>query len=179
MASSWGLVGNGALWQAIVDMAYLALSSKQCRYVRFLYGAGLAIGKYGEGGCTVRVLSGADVVPAIRAADGMDDTDSGGHGSILNERAKKVFPILGSIGKRLLYGGDDRLLPIRLMRDFHECAARDGHKKPPAGGAGRLIRQPRRPDDNRLHSDKNAAMSGSGMWLYVPSFPLSRRVHER
>ena len=70
-------------------MACLALSSKQCRYVRFLYGAGLAIGKYGEGGCTVRVLSGADVVPAIRAADGMDDTDSGGHGSILNERAKK------------------------------------------------------------------------------------------
>ena len=112
MASSWGLVGNGALWQAIVDMACLALSSKQCRYVRFLYGAGLAIGKYGEGGCTVRVLSGADVVPAMRAADGMDNTDSGGHGSILNERAKKVFPILGSMGKRLLYGDDNRLLLI-------------------------------------------------------------------
>jgi hypothetical protein len=42
----------------------------------------------------------------------MDDTDSGGHGSILNERAKKVFPILGSMGQRLLYGGDGRLLLI-------------------------------------------------------------------
>ena len=99
-------------------MACLALSSKECRYVRFLYGAGLAIGKCGEGGCTVRVLSGADVVPAIRAADGMDDTDSGGHGSILNERAKKVFPILGSMGKRLLYGGDDRLLSISRLRQI-------------------------------------------------------------
>ncbi|RKW17644.1 MAG: hypothetical protein D8H94_03675 [Cardiobacterium sp.] len=48
----------------------------------------------------------------MRAADGMDDTDSGGHGSILNERAKKVFPILGSMGKRLLYGDDNRLLLI-------------------------------------------------------------------
>ena len=118
MASSWGLVGNGALWQAIVDMVCLALSSKQCRYVRFLYGAGLAIGKCGEGGCTVRVLSGADVVPAIRAADGMDDTDFGGHGSILNERAKKVFPILGSMGQRLLYGGDGRLLSISSLRQI-------------------------------------------------------------
>lgn len=42
----------------------------------------------------------------------MDDTDFGGHGSILNERAKKVFPILGSMGQRLLYGGDGRLLSI-------------------------------------------------------------------
>ena len=99
-------------------MACLALSSKQCRYVRFLYGAGLAIGKYGEGGCTVRVLSGADVVPAMRAADGMDNTDSGGHGSILNERAKKVFPILGSMGKRLLYGDDNRLLSISRLRQI-------------------------------------------------------------